>query len=458
MKLLRHLGVIGVVIYTGLLLQSQPAFAGLLLQSQPAIADDDCFWSVKFPSEYYVFYPDYAADYWQAVYALPAGTQLRLRGQFPHSRYMSLTVYDVAGRPIDGLADIAIHPDAGSTNPFVAGADRENDQRSYTVSIIPEAPPADPADREPNTVYQALEGVPNPIGILTYRIYLADSSQDVKGGVDLPDAELVLANGTAVPLPGACELLSGSSADLADLIRDVETLKLPLGDPSATDPLRWERFYNIPYSVQYYLDGTPFEGLRELTSPDNSGGFFSNLDNYYVFSHADLALGEMLIMHGHAPTFPATEAGQLTMATGQVRFWSLCTGDPATTRTFACLNDSDFLLDQQGNFTLVISPPSNRPMNATPECGVNWLPWGPSSFGLVPILRHMLPSPDFAQAISNVMPEDNAEEVMGEYLPKGTYWSKAEFEALGCPLTGTPSKTTVRDKDGAFTRGGYKRY
>lgn len=63
---------------------------------------------------------------------------------------------------------------------------------------------------------------------------------------------------------------------------------------------------------------------------------------------------------------------------------------------------------------MVISLPSDRPVNATDECSLSFLPWSEScnGFSIVPnrqdhktdgllLMRHMLPAADFNNAIQN---------------------------------------------------------
>jgi hypothetical protein len=44
----------------------------------------------------------------------------------------------------------------------------------------------------------------------------------------------------------------------------------------------------------------------------------------------------------------------------------------------------------------------------------------------------MVRAPNFNQAVHNTSVPGDEAEVMGEYLPKGRYFTKAEFEGLGC--------------------------
>ena len=90
-----------------------------------------------------IAYPDAGAYYWGAYLRVPAGSTLKLHGQFPYSRYMSLVGYNAAGNTVDGLYDEMINPDPGSQNPFRPGVPRNTPNRNYTVEVINKALPAE---------------------------------------------------------------------------------------------------------------------------------------------------------------------------------------------------------------------------------------------------------------------------------------------------------------------------
>src|SRR3954451_20913180 len=136
---------------------------------------------------------DTNAVYWGGTYAALPGTRIRIEGQFPHSRYTSWNVYDSAARPIDALTDSDIAPDAGSSNPFLPGADRTVTQRSYTAFIEIGPKPAQPA---PNTLYTG----DSRGGTFLYRVYVPDTGRDEKGSVPLPRVTLESADGSPAPL------------------------------------------------------------------------------------------------------------------------------------------------------------------------------------------------------------------------------------------------------------------
>jgi hypothetical protein len=118
------------------------------------------------------------------------------------------------------------------------------------------------------------------------------------------------------------------------------------------------------------------------------------------------------------------------MGTGQLRYWSLCSNDGLSERYFECLTDDDIVTDAYGNYTIVVSNVQNRPSNATTNCGLNWLNWGPLSDTLL-IVRNMLPAPTFLQAIQDVRIGHEAAD-MGAYYPRTSYTTVAKITALGC--------------------------
>src|SRR5919107_5461670 len=123
------------------------ALAGFGAAARAQGLDETCMLALtKFdPATVNVAFPDDSADYWLGFYQAVPGTRIRLSGRFPHTRYMSFNAYDQAQRPLDALADVEIAPDAGSVNPFLPGADRTAEQRSYTAFI--EFGPRPPAEQ-----------------------------------------------------------------------------------------------------------------------------------------------------------------------------------------------------------------------------------------------------------------------------------------------------------------------
>ena len=411
----------------------------------------DCFWTAMVdPNVVNAAYPDTGANYWTGAYSLPPGAQLVFRGQYPHARYMSFNTYDLAGRPTDSLNDVEIAPDPGSSDPFFAGARRDISNRSYTVTLVAGVPPA---QRAPNTLYSSQAGQPSSQGTLIYRDYLPDQGQDPSGGVGLPRVALRLADGTELSESDACRVLElNAPPTVNDVFKNSSLPALPVAYP-AQNPPRWFAFFNLARSqCDVYLTPTPLADLGGRCPADQTGGYFANRDNAYIYSVTNRAYGPVLVLRGRAPTTPRTIAGERVMGAGQLRYWSICENEPLSTRYIACLYDEQAVLGPKRALTVVISTPAQRPRNATQKCGVNWLPWGATSQALL-ILRHMLPDPTFAQAIQRITnPTQSVSATLGAYLPRGTYYASPQaFERTGCAAAAARGHRTPRRRAGHRT-------
>ncbi len=171
----------------------------------------------------------------------------------------------------------------------------------------------------------------------------------------------------------------------------------------------------------------------------SQGGFYSNRDSAYIYAHLAREFGPILVVEARLPRTPQTYGKPKRMPGGDMRFWSLCTGESrVTTRTPDCLSDRQVLRQSGRNYTVVVSKPEDRPANAARECGVAWLDWGANGDGAgdpdyaALIMRNMLVSPEFEHAIQKVARPSEEEAVMGPYFPRSEYMTREEFEARGC--------------------------
>ena len=379
---------------------------------------------------------DTNAVYWASSYTAVKGTRIRIEGQFPYSRYMSWNLYDPAGRPLAALTDEDIVPNRGSGNPFLPGADRFALPRDYTAFIEFGKPPKKPRR---NTLYTG----DSPGGTFWYRVYVPDQGRDEKGGVPLPRVTLERTDGDG-GTPGLGEICRNAQAPFLYGVNETIANSPGIGDVTddgegypGRNPPNWRLFENFCGSaVDILLDNETGEDMHDPASQHcgDGPGFFSNRDIAYVFTGTSRGFGELLVLRGRAPTFADTRPGPPVMPSGQhLRYWSFCQYEPATQRVIDCRSDDRVTVGADGFYTIVVSTAEQRPANATADCGVSWLPWGPQTQGLL-IYRHMLPNPSFAQAIQNVPEPGREREVMGDYYPEGRYLSdKTAFEARGCP-------------------------
>jgi hypothetical protein len=420
--------------------------------AQPGLAT--CFWegpiSTQQPSTRgfdgrNFNFPEESATYWLARFNLPSGARLRLKGRYAHGRYQSINSYS-DGAPTDALADFQTEPDPGSTNPFIPGHRRDLARRSYTVTVLNARPPD--SARARNTLY-AQPDPGKPIELL-YRVYEPDRGRDLAGGTGLPRPELVLSGGGVKRDQAACAAINDSDRSIPVQTTPAPewqaAVRAPGCDPStnpAYNPVRWERFFTLDYaSLAVISDCTaPGRAARRNMSVQPKGGLYSNRDNAYIYAHLSRHFAPLLVLRAKLPTFPATYDAQTRMGGGQLRFWSLCTGESrVTTRTPDCIADRQVPTDRNRRYTVVVSRAADRPSNARRGCGVGWIDWGlrgdaagRPDYGLV-IMRNMLPA-SFAEAIQNVQRPGTEPSVMREYFPASSYATKPGFEAQGCPAS-----------------------
>jgi hypothetical protein len=445
------------------------AVIALALGATPAGAqgiDQTCVLPLsKFdPATVNIAYPDEAAVYYSGVYQAAPGTRIRITGQFPHARYMSFNVYDDAQRPLDALADVELVPDAGSSNPFLPGADRTAQQRSYTAFVdfgsIPDK-------RAPNTLYTGTGqgGTPNFNGTFIYRVYVPDKGLDEAGGTGVPTVTIESSTSGESPPPSACTgFAKPSGASVTEQV--AASNGLPAGPPApGRDPPVWRKFVNLPRSfAETILDNeyTDPARLAYEASPaydlGGSGGFLSNIHNAYLYTPVSKENGQVLVTRFRAPTFPNTRPAPPKMPGGQLRYFSMCQNESQSQRFIACRTDDQSTIGGDGFVTYVVSTPEHRPANARAECGATWLPWGPQAGGVL-IYRNMLPDPSFAQAIQRVPAQGRELEVMGAYFPVSKYYADgADFEKLGCTeLRGSNAAASAACRDRTAPRSSVSR-
>ena len=358
---------------------------------------------------------------------------------------MSLNAYS-DGAPTDALSDIAIKPRPGHVNPFIAGALRDGTPRWYEVRVLNQQPPPSGSPRAPNTLY-AKPGPGASIELL-YRVYEPDRGLDLTGGTGLPRPVLKMADGSTAKDAAACAAINDPDRSIPVQTVPAATWQsarsTPPCDPQtnpAYDPPRWERFFNLNYAQLAVVSDCTDEGrqARLAMAAEVQGGFYSNRDSAYIYAHLSRDFGPLFVVRGRLPQFARTDTSPTRMPDAKLRFWSLCTGESrVTTRTPDCLADHQ-VLDRSGrDYTIVVSRGSDRPPNARPQCGVAWLDWGnrgdgagDRDYGLL-IMRNMLASPDFAQAIQRVDQPGHEREVMGRFFPRSHYTTKAAFASRGC--------------------------
>jgi hypothetical protein len=375
--------------------------------SQAATGTGSCSWGAPTnPDTINVAYPDLDATYWSHQFVPASGEMLVIKGRYPAARYFSFHVYSSNQLTLDSVYDAQISPDPGSANPF-AGAPAAGAADSYTEDV--QFGPA-PAQRAPNTLYTGdiPQGVQTPTATLMYRVYVPSDPTDPAGG-PMPQITLETTSGSVIDSYDPC---ANSGVDTGGQVNQaIAGSDYPSGAPTppiqgATNPPTWSRAFGNAYVG---LDG--------------------NSQNAYLTATISRQFGNLVVIHGEAPTFPDTRAGVPAYTPSQVRYWSFCENSNST-RVISCAADYHVAL-AGGYYTYVISDPADRPANATAADGVTWLPWGGVFPNGVLIYRNMLPSAGFANAVQDISPTASPAAIMGAYFPQTAYCTKATFEAGG---------------------------
>ena len=407
---------------------------------------EDCFWVgpyLKENPETNFAYPDTGAAYWHAGYTIPEGASLTLKGDFPYARYMSLNSYREDASPAYRVADNEIVPVQGSINPFVQGAVRDSAFREYQISLEQgDAPESVPS----NTLYDSVSQ--GEKSVLLYRVYVPNDGKDIKGGVDLPQVELTLASGEILSGAQACESLSSDTAVVEIPVVPAQTYSfLRLNNPAQNslnddgETVKWKAAYNAVYTNQ-----CSFLGQCE-PNPERQVNWYANLDNQYVTAFLDNSIKPVVVIRGKLPNIPSTLDGSATFdeSSAEMRYWSICQNEYYSQKVTACLFDEQITIQPDGEYLIVTSTEANKPTNVSSECGIDFLPWSEDGDGFamvegqqnnvndaLVIVRNMLPVNEFSQAVQNTTTPGDEQTVMGEYLPTAQYFTKADFEALGC--------------------------
>ncbi|NJK64042.1 MAG: hypothetical protein HC921_16380 [Synechococcaceae cyanobacterium SM2_3_1] len=412
---------------------------------------------------------DINAVYWVATLPLLNSNEgyYTIRGQYPEARFFSLEVYDP--NPVDSLLDFQIQPDRGSSNPFSgrgSGADK-----NYTISLSPSGF----TRLTGNSLFTGDAPYLNYY-VLMYRIYdgqlpeeglsldYQENPQQLEkqGGEKLPQISYVSPLGNQAKFQSQetiCSQVEQQGNFLEQLGQNLERLAdswtaniqrlEPNGGRLANDPPIWfvgESLNSalVPLFGNYPLFLNKVEERLENAPPVE---LFTNAANSYLSTYLNSEYGDVFVLQFKAPTFPGLDTeDRVVDMQSQVQYWSFCTYNLTTGYTGDCLQDSQFVIDEERNAQLVVSWPSNRPSD--PDTGLpveNWLPF--SGFTTLLIYRHLLPSNYFRRSHYfyerlcdrgwdlNCFGRYQAIQLwMGEYYPEGTYCSRAEFESGQCIL------------------------
>ena len=435
MVCLALLSVQGVAMATGDTVENNP-------NELPTVG---CFWTGPFSAsnpKTNVAYPGTEITYWGAKFKTPPGAVLTLKGRFPHARYSSFNAYEGSGASASSLSDQKIKPDRGSINPSRPGKNRSAKNRSFTIKVRGEVVPASPAR---NTLYAAPAS--GTFQDIIYRVYIPDRGRTLAGGTGVPKPSLKLADGTVLTGKDLCSEMASSHDYASNLMSPAlfqSLVNTPGKDPTtnpAEPEFRFYKYFNMPNVLARFGSLEQQQAAWAANSAE-VGTQYNNNDARYMTGAYSFRYGQVLAIHGRAPTTPKTLNGQKKTQEGQLVQWDLC-GIQAltTTKTYRCLFDEQIpVKGKKRKYVVAVTKAEVRPWNAKRECGVAWLRADPEGDGAGRtdagqlLTRNVLPATDFKRSVWNVTSPFDAAQKMGEYYPDGTYMSKKDFQSHGCPF------------------------
>ena len=359
-------------------------------------------------------YPETRARYWFAAVSdtAPAGSRLRIEGQYPDARYSAFHVHDGNAYTLDALADYEIAPDLGSVIRLLSrtGIDLHQPYGGHYTAYV-RINTAAPAVREPNTLYRkppgVLDGKARKRTLIAYRTYLALGGNE--GDVPLPKLTLETPNGD-IPLPNPAD--AAACKTLESDFRKSSAGNLPLGIGIVIPPLVPVR---EPVFRKYDGSGMDTLGIGVGYNPHNG----------FMATKGDSSYGDALLVRVRLPTY-TTQAQH--GAAPLLRYWSLCENGANNTKVYGCLSDQDLAPDASGYATIVISADTAKPAYLTAARGFSWLNWGPDQTSAI-LIRELLAQPDWLQSIANA-PTQQPETARGSYMPLATYCARTTLQQL----------------------------
>lgn len=409
------------------------------------------------PYQHANLYPDPNSSYWFAFLLMPPGSVLEIKGEFPYCRYFQFALYvedkEMGGYTATGekYIDHQLDPDPGSQNPFVPGASRRVSDRSYTLRIANMDAPADAANREPNTMYA---GVGVQIQVV-YRVYLPDIGYLGDAGVGLPTYSATLADGTELTADEVKEqfnrpLLQGVAPGMP--VEQWRALcNAPDNDPElrpettpARNPALLERYFNNAYNI---VGSFKSPADRAKISAEIATGFGGDPETLFMLGFVSRGFGPVLVIRGKMPMYPDTYEGKdgkglEIMTDWECRYMSVVMSEaPPSGMGTDGVSDLQIALDDDRNYTIVVSREEDRPANATEDNGVTWMDWGHRGEGIDDelnredygflVFRFMHTNPNWKHDPQRIVKPGTEEAVMGPYFPKVSYTDKTSFEAKG---------------------------
>lgn len=187
----------------------------------------------------------------------------------------------------------------------------------------------------------------------------------------------------------------------------------------------------------------------------------------YLVRGMSCGRGKVVVLTGRLPTFPRTSRGEPRMTAAQMRYWSLVgyvvpegfdflsafSADAVVGVAQHAVRDDQLVLDDDRFYVIALSKAGDRPSNANPDAGVTWVDWGPAGkiswnvrwLTVGPEWKgRMTPSPELlgrrGESVEpsfdpRVISTNGWDGAIGEHLPRVSYMTVDDFEALGSQVT-----------------------
>ena len=371
-------------------------------------------------------YPDLYCNYREYTYNVSenSGKILCLKGEFPHCRYFSVSLYnDETGDVFSGISDQDISADNGSTTPFVQTTSGKN---YFTIYVVPNGTPESVIKNLGTSNVVKVEKGVNKVAI-ALRHYLgttADGSQkDEYAGVELPAITALDMNLNEVEVPKHIE------SNISKVTSKVFTQK--------SDENKEMPFFLAPISMYY-----------------------PNRFTAYLYGRTHLRADSVLTFSFIPATVPTKPEEYRDAVT---RYWSICIGSASDTRSYMSIYDAKARYADGKKATFVVCLKKNPKlsaiqskvdeMNANGEY-VNLFVWDsekknvdgkPIGEVLAIMYRNILPDKDWEHSIATMTPtaykDDEGEPIdhvkdpetqlahkaLGDYGPLGVKVSNEEF-------------------------------
>jgi hypothetical protein len=392
------------------------------------------------------------------------------------------------------IVDADIESLPGHINPFRVGANRNATNRRYRVTFdlaIGNPVQLNPAFRPPYyrapgnkrvggaIAYQGPWGKSKPwghglgvwdIGQIWIRYYAPDKTKGALGGVPLPKISYQLPDGRRYYIQADfTEWAKRSNRRVSARVTFPEDPTRHLGATHG-----WLKKFGILRAIttgmalevpwlnlnqQYVRDlDRGVVGRGEEMPPPGNFSVAATECNYihYLLRGMSLGWGKIAVLTGKLPTTPHTRNGEAVMERAQARYWSLTATDPDLPKpdgfvgaALHSVMDDQVITDAENRYVIVLSRPQDRPNNANAKHRVTWVNWGSTAkvswtlrwlsvapewdFALSPNDRKLGWEGDWASKKYNpsLIGKNSHQGLLGEYLPKVHYMSKAKFEQLG---------------------------